>query len=445
MRSNDGMDDISSSTVATPKKSDTVNEKLRIPVRGTNRKFYLVPPAPARNRPDYYVRFDVPRDIRARDARLPKTISRSTGTNVLAAARLRGRDMIESVLEARWQDADKLRLRTKGATLGEILDRYNPDPRTVNPLAARRNRNALEMIVREATGRSEVRGDRAEDVLTARTLRTWIEQRQAAAPANDYVLQERAAITINSTLAQARSVVSPKVLHLYDGLELPDLTAFRAVRKLKVEADVSYRPLPQETIDAIEADAQLLKQGKSARAAAADVLPADQARVYLVYLLMSRLGLRNSEVAAARWSWIERRTDGSAEFVIERRTDFRPKNRRARRQDIDAGLLAEIDRFRALPDAWIIEAPNRTERENICHRKINQWLRTMMPAEREKCAYELRKHAASIIVSRPESEGGGIAAAARFLGDTIATTEKHYGSYLRTVRGIRSDEISLVA
>jgi hypothetical protein len=423
----------------------TRDERLRILVRGTNRKYYLVPPAVDKNRPDYYVRFEVPRDLRKVDHRLPKTVFRSTGTNMLSAAKLRARDIIEGVISGRWDDAEKLKLRTTCATLGQILDRYRPSPRTVNPVAARRNRNALEMIVRETTGRVSVLDERSDSVLTGKLLRTWMEKRMAATDTDNYLLQERAAVTINSTLAQARSVLSPKVAHLYEGLELPDLSGFRAVRKLKIEADLSYKPLPQICLDAIERDAQLLRDGQSAVAAAAGVTPEEQPPVYLVYLLMSRLGLRNSEAWAARWSWIERRPDGSAELVIERRADFVPKNKRARRQDIDTGLLQELDRFRALPDAWIVPGATRTIRYTICQRLINKWLRPLMPVGREKCAYELRKHAASIIVSRAESEGGGIAAAARFLGDTIATTEQHYGSYLRRVRGIRSDEISMLA
>jgi hypothetical protein len=325
--------------------------------------------------------------------------------------------------------------------LGEILDRYNPPVRSVNPLVAKRNKLALEMILREATGRENVRDDRAVDVLTSRLLRTWIKQRLAKAGTN-YLLQEKASVTIDSTMAQARSVLSPKVADLYADLVMPDLTDFRSVRKVGGKVDATYKPLPQGVIDAIEVDAKLLRDGESEEAKAAGLEPELQRQVYLVYLLMSRLGLRNSEAFAARWSWIEREMTGAAQFVIERRADFVPKNKRARRQEIDGQVLMEIDRYRSVPEAWMIAAATMTDRKRICERAINDWLRRFMPLGREKCAYELRKHAASIIVSRPESEGGGIAAAARFLGDTIATTEAHYGTYLRKVRGISSAEIS---
>ncbi len=421
--------------------SSAGKEKLRIYVRGTNRKYYLVPPAPAKHRPDYYVRFNVPRALRQANPKLPMTVYRSTGTNLLPAAKERGRAIIENVLEGRFEQSEQTKLASVSASIGEILDLYQPNPRDVKPEAAKRNRTALQLIIREVTEKENVRELRAHDVLTAALLRKWIQGRLARVRKADLLLQESAAVTINTTLAMARSVLSPKVSELYAELKLPDLTEFREVKRLRVDKDHSYKPLPQHCVAAIAADAKLLKRGQSALALAAGISPAEQVQVYRVYLLMSRLGLRNIEAFHARERWIERQGD-RAEFVIERRGDFVAKNKRYGRLEIEPELLAELDEHRGLPDAWLISAPTATERLNLCHRKINRWLRPLMPADREKGAYELRKHAGSIIVSRPESEGGGIVAAAHFLRDTIATAEKHYASYLRKVRGIRSEEFS---
>lgn len=423
-------------------------EQLRIPVRGTNRKYYLVPPAPKKNRPDFYVRFQVPADLRRRNPELPLVVYQSTGTDLIAAARLRGRDKIEAVLEGRWKDAEKSKLaRPRTCTVGQILAAYKPLPRTVKPGIAHRNKKALELVLREVTGRSNAETLLAEDVLTAKTLRKFIAGRLEAVRDKDLIVQERTAITINSTLAQAMSVLSPRVTELYAELKLPDLKEFRAVRKLSVDADVSYDPLPNECLTKMEAAAAELKAGR-AKVEVGDggtkrfLTPAEQQAVYLVYLLMSRLGLRNNEAYAARWGWIERRGN-EAEMVLKRRADHVIKNKRGRNLDMDPELLAELDTHRGLPDAWIVPGATPTNRVHACYRWINSWLRGFIPPGREKGAYELRKHAISVIVSRPESEGGGIVAAAAFAGDTIATTEKHYASYLRKVRGIRSSEISL--
>lgn len=406
-------------------------ERLRIPVRLNHsaRKFYLQERAGI-----YYVRFDVPDWIKKIDPTLPRTVFQSLDTNMLPAAKLKAREKIEAVFEKRFEDFERTRKQGPSyAPLCAVLAAYKPDPRVVKPEVAANNRRMLSLLVREATGLS---GDElmmlTADVWADGALwQKWVNLRLARVANEDYVAQERAAITINAGLAQARSVLSPKVMHLYNAcpnMRFPDLTSLRAVRRLKVDADVSYRPLPQSCIDAIEADASRLK--------------ADDPEVYKAYLLMSRLGLRNSEVMAARWGWIESGPDRrNAAMVIERRSDFVPKNRARRRLTIDSELLRELDNWRGLPEAWIIDAPNKTDRHKICHDRLNAWLRKFLPP-REKGAYELRKHAASIIVSRPESEGGGLVAAARFLGDTISTAEKHYASYLREVRGISSAEIS---
>jgi preprotein translocase subunit SecF len=79
-------------------------ETLRIPVRGSNRKYYLVPPKPADNRPEFYIRLRVPKDIRRKHPEYPKDIFRSTGTNILKAAQLRARGDIEAILQERFKD-----------------------------------------------------------------------------------------------------------------------------------------------------------------------------------------------------------------------------------------------------------------------------------------------------------------------------------------------------
>lgn len=423
-------------------------EQLRIRVSGTNRKYYLQAPAPERGQPDYFVRFSVPRALRLKYPNLPRTITRSTGFSTLSEAREKGREIIESILAGRFAEAEQTKRALACATWGEVIERYKPDARQVKPGIARRNGKALELVLRESLGRPSVLSDRMDAQPPDQVIKRWIRLRLDRVRHLDLVLQERAAVTINSTLTQARSVLSPKVMELYTDLKLPDLADFRAVRKLRVDQDLGYKPIPPATLAAVEADAQLLKHGESPFATAAGLRPDEQKQVYLVYLLMMRLGLRNNEACAARWGWIERwieRDEDKAQLVMKRRPDFVSKNKRYGNLQIDPELLAELDQYRGLPDAWIINEAFYTPRYNLCNRAINKWARCFLPADREKGAYEFRKHAGSIIASRPESEGGGIMAAAAFLRDSIATTEKHYVKFLRTVRGIRREEISSTA
>jgi len=79
--------------------NDISKERLRIPVQvpGRKREFYLMPPN-GRDRTAYYVRFDVPREIRKARG-LPHCMFRSTGTDVLAAARERAAAIIRDAFE----------------------------------------------------------------------------------------------------------------------------------------------------------------------------------------------------------------------------------------------------------------------------------------------------------------------------------------------------------
>lgn len=423
------------------------DDKLRIPVRGTNRKFYLVPPAPKRNRPDYYVRFDVPRDLRERNGKLPRSMERSTGTNILKVALIKGRDIIENVFSDRWQlnEKSKFKLARAPATIDELLERYEPRGRDVNAGTVTRNKSALLLYARELKNRDEVGNVAVDDILTAAMRRKFAQQRLDAVKHQDLMVQESAAHTINTSLAMVQSVVSPHVMDFYKDLHLNhgDLADFRAVPRLKTDKrHVAYRRLPQECVAAMEREAQLLKTGQST---IGGLSSEEQSQVYVVYLLMSRLGLRNIEALNARWSWIERLTNGRALFVIERRVDFVPKNKSDRTIEMEPQLVAALDAFRGLPDAWIIPAPHAKARFDACHNHINAWLQPLLPAKgqlRGKGAYRLRKEAGSRIADRPESEGGGIQAAADFLGDTVATTERYYRGRRRTVRGVATAELA---
>jgi hypothetical protein len=97
--------------------------------------------------------------------------------------------------------------------------------------------------------------------------------------------------------------------------------------------------------------------------------------------------------------------------------------------------MALLDELRGIdhPNSWIIYLPTATEREHIVQYDINRWLRYYIPRqESQKCSYNLRKHCGSEICDRY-----GIEAAAAFLGDTIAVTQKHYIAKARIPAGIK--------
>lgn len=397
----------------------TKDPKLLVKCRCTSKNVYLFKPKPD---DDFHIRFTPPRQVRLKLG-IRERVLRSTGHKQVAPARERAAAIVESF----WKDdgaADAVsRMRSDWAPLEKILDAYDPLPDDVAPAVAVKNRQALRLLVREG---AKLAPDRATSAVFADdgVIRRFQKSRMEAVRDEDIQARESAAVTVNSTVRQARSVFAKRHLFFYEGLKLPDLTAFLKAPALKVDKDMSFVPFATGMIERIEKE-----------------LPAQSRNVRLAVLLMLYLGLRNKEVQFAKWEWFRWFGDGTAELSIERRPYFKVKNRSVRTIQLDPELAGKLAGFRGAPDAWVIDAPTETGRFDVTHDEINEWLRTII-VDRTKCAYELRKHAGSVVLTRPESEGGGLAAAARFLGDTIVTTEKHYARLLRPVHAVRSGEVS---
>jgi hypothetical protein len=405
-----------------PKKDD------RLIFRVQGRRFKLSSPRFPGG--PFYIRFEVPAKLRPQMKGI-RFAQWSLETNVVAAAIERAKVLVTETLFGDPRKAVMERARAGYATLRELTEAYQPDPQDVGLKQQKRNVSALLLVVKEGTEcrDTEAALDLRTDVLTEKLGRTWQKQRIAAVPAADELAQNRVRWTINSTLAMAKSVLSPKVKECYEDLHLPDFTSFREVPRLAVDEQGGYVPWPAEVQAAVVRDAETR-------------LRFEQPLVYRAYWLMYRLGLRNSEVMWARRNWIAKFQDGTGEFEIRRRTDFKTKNRRYRTIALNQETMLELENLLTGvgPDDFLINDAVMTHREEVCYYELNTWLRKHVGHEREKCAYELRKEAASIIADRPESEGGGIQAAADFLGDTIAVTEKHYRGRKRRVQAVTALE-----
>src|SRR5437762_9431904 len=120
------------------------NRKLLIAVRCTTRKFYLQPPPPGRN--DWHVRF-VPPSVDG----VPREIFRSTGTKEIAAAKRIGAQIIESFWTDAGRGAERLKLRSDNATIGELIMRYAQNA-SQRPSTIRSNARSLRMIVKTVYG-----------------------------------------------------------------------------------------------------------------------------------------------------------------------------------------------------------------------------------------------------------------------------------------------------
>src|SRR5947209_4949412 len=115
------------------------DRKLLIRVRCTTRKFYLHRPRPGRN--DWHVRFTAPAIDGAR------RIFRSTGAKEIGPAKRIAAQIIESFWAGSGRGADRLKLRSDHAKIGDLIKRYC-ERATQRPSTIRSNVRSLRMIVK---------------------------------------------------------------------------------------------------------------------------------------------------------------------------------------------------------------------------------------------------------------------------------------------------------
>ncbi|MFZ4775127.1 MAG: hypothetical protein ACOYM3_07185 [Terrimicrobiaceae bacterium] len=307
--------------------------------------------------------------------------------------------------DAKWERLDPVRSKTPWASIGEILDIYvsrAPGAAQIEERSANGNASSLRSVLRAATGGADPDQLRA-DVLTEATTRTYLEKSRES---------ERSETGIKSTLVQARSVFSPSLLYIYKDLRLPDLAGFRVAIRFDTSKDVGFVPIPPEMIEKMESSALHLREADPA--------------TWLVYMLMSRLGMRNIEIERAALSWLRPDDNGVWHLDIPETKD---------------GLARFLELPADLPRAAIVEiagsgpelvpAANKTDRRIICQKTINRFAERFITG-RTHCAYELRKWAGSMVWSTQ-----GCEAAQYFLGHrSMATTERYYARFLRPVRAV---------
>ncbi len=314
----------------------------------------------------------------------------------------------QSAADQKWERLDPVRSRTPWASIGEILERY--EERATGAVQATRstavaNANCLRNLLRIVTGTENADELRA-DVLTEAAARTHIERSRRAG---------RSESGIKSALAQARSVFSPSLLYIYEGLKLPDMAGFRVAIRFSTGDDTGFVPIPPAIVESMEAAATGLRQSDPA--------------TWVVYMLMSRLGMRNVEIERATIDWLSQDAAGHWSLDIPE-----TNSGTARKIALPADLPAS--EIRAIVGSQengrhLVPARNPTERKIICQRTINRFVRQFLP-DRPKCAYELRKWAGSLVWSTQGAE-----AAQHFLGHrSMSTTERYYASFLHPVRAV---------
>jgi hypothetical protein len=347
------------------------DRKLLIPVRCTTRNLYLHRPPPGRN--DWHVRFTPPTIDGTR-----RVIFRSTGTKELAAAKRIAARIIESFWTDAGRGAEPLKLRNNTATIGELIAKYQENA-SQRQDTLRSNIRSLRMIIK--TVHHGDPGTKSMSLLTANLIREF-EKRQleraekrATATSRSTAIQ-RVRTSTASYVRQARSIVALRKMKFYEGLKLPDLTAFRG-ETVEAPKRSLPRPLDMKALTAMEAAETALGKGDPG--------------VYVAHLLFSRLGLRNIEIVNARTHWIN---EGSIGILNRPEEDFFPKGCEGW-VPIAPDVLNEILSFQSLcTDSYLVPGANRTERHDAVYRRHSKWISQWIKG-RTKSSYELRRYAGS--------------------------------------------------
>lgn len=235
-----------------------------------------------------------------------------------------------------------------------------------------------------------------------------------------------------STWATIRSMWQARAMDWYAdaGLRLPDMSGLRSVRCERGAGKAARRRfvrIPEGTLAAMDAAAEALRSGTW-----------EQRRVWAVYLLMRRCGLRNVEVSALRWSWIVEGRHSPMISLVARAADmaagvaaWRPKGTEGavpvRREYLEAlrGAFADVEAGGVVAGDWVVPRQNPTDIARVVQREINAFVRRFLP-DRQKGAYELRKQFGAEVAMRPPPDGGLEVAARLLRHASMTTTWEHY-------------------
>lgn len=391
-----------SSDFAQSPKDVSATEQFYINYHGKKYRVYIAPMSP---------------NWSMRVMKNGKSVWKSLGTPIREVAKKQAKVFLDALFSESWEDrTESLRLKKRPqSTIGDLVEcylRYAPSEIGVQPYVAKQNVNRL-LALWMAHGRHDnPRALRVEE-LSNDLLREFVSESRRMGIAD---------VSIRSSLARARSVVTPKMRGVYDRhLCIPN-SLFELNFSFGLNtAGSGFVPFPADVVEAME-----------------DAIKKEEGNVRRGYLLMARLGMRNSEAASARLSWVEI-LDGRRMIVIKDRPDegFKVKNSLPGALPIDDELWNQLTRD-LRPDAvYFLDASSKTSRKDIVDRDLNRFVRRFFP-DRKKGAYELRKWAGSIVATRTQN----IYMAQIFLRHkSVKTTESFYATFLGRAPSVTTSDI----
>ena len=349
------------------------------------------------NNPNFQFRYN-------RDGR---DIWKSLGTPIKAAAIAHAVNYLNAAQSGKWDVVESMSLRNTYSTIGEILDRLeqNKDALNTSESALKEYSNALQNLLRVVTGRQSVL-DEPSSILCEDSVHKFVAHCRRMG---------RSDVGTRSLLIQARAVFKESRMHIFKGLKLPELKGFKINPDFNITADESFTDFTPEEVDGLTRAAASLWEKRDP--------------IWVVYILMSELGLRNNEAKNARWEDVVMRTtfDLTGKPIHNRtlRVKANYAEAVARFPEISDELWAELLVYKQDGSEHIIPATSMTARDKLCDRAICRFVEPFI-RNRRKLAYELRRWAGSRVATRY-----GIYAAQAFLGHrSVTTTEKYYAKNL---------------
>ena len=314
----------------------------------------------------------------------------------------------------------------KPATLQEIVDAYMladaPREKTRKKYV-----RCLRLILKKGAGRDPNFNQLTIADLTSHVVHDYQDAVIAAgrAAGHDDLSEEMltAKYSANRTLTQARSIFAGE--KPFRKLHAPRPAGFLDADDFAVKRDLSFVPL-----DTVESALFVAKSAGLKAAAGTDPYAAG---VYLVFLCMRWLGLRNSEVEACKPAeWITETPRGWV-MRITNRPYFVVKGAGSIRDLPLADWLREELLGLSTGREWLIPGETATDRHDVTHRALNDWMGTVYDAAladgtlpstaTRRHAYDWRKQAGTELYAKTKD----ILLVSKWLGHTsVHTTTRWY-------------------
>jgi len=364
-----------------------------------------------------------------RFSRNGKALWKSLRTSAKAAAIERAKKELDTLEKNDWKPAAKAESPKRLATLGEILDifRKSGAQTLLSPRSIRQYAGSLEELVATAT-RKEFNRETSSSILTEELIRKYMAACRQIDPETGS--PRRPDHSIQSSITQARCVLQESFADIYRELMMPDLTGFRAKKRFKRKVNDGFLPFDRQTVIDMEAASERLWENRDA--------------VWIPYVMMSQLGLRNGEVAKATWDQFIERPIFDLQGAAKVQRFFRVRADYAEAVGREVPVSDSLwEKLRAYKDEaqteFVCPGKNKSERAITCLRSINRFAERFI-RDREKISYELRKWAGSIVATR-----FGIYEAQKFLGHrSVTTTETYYASYLKSLSSADTEARSAI-